>query len=45
MSQLTKTRILLLVIFLMPVVVMALFWLFGNSPPDPADTLPLMPPR
>ncbi|HZI32424.1 MAG TPA: hypothetical protein VFF11_08780 [Candidatus Binatia bacterium] len=45
MSPVTRTRILLLVIFLFPIVVMAFFWLFGNSPADPAKTLPVMPPR
>jgi hypothetical protein len=45
MSSVTRTRILITVIFLLPLVVMALFWLFGNSPPDPAATLPMMPPK
>jgi hypothetical protein len=45
MSPLTRTRILLLIIFLMPIIVMALFWFFGNSPADPSSTLPLMPSR
>ena len=45
MSPITRTRILILVIFLLPIVTMVFFWLFGKSPPDPAATLPVMPPR
>ena len=45
MSRVTRIRLLLLVIFLFPVMVMALFWLFGKDPENPADTLPVMPPR
>ena len=45
MKPITRTRLLLLVIFLLPVVVMALFWFFGKDPEDPAATLPVMPPR
>jgi len=44
-KPITRTRILLLVIMLFPVAVMIFFWLFGNSPQDPASTLPVMPPR
>jgi flagellar basal body-associated protein FliL len=45
MKPVTRTRLLLLVIVLFPVVVMALFYLFGKSPQNPASTLPVMPPR
>lgn len=45
MSPVTRTRILLIVLFLFPLLVMAFFWLFGKSPDDPAATLPVMPPR
>lgn len=44
-SPANRTRILIALIFLMPLVVMALFWLFGKSPEDPAATLPMMPLR
>jgi hypothetical protein len=45
MTSITRTRLLLLALFLFPLLVMALFWLFGKSPENPADTLPVMPPR
>lgn len=45
MSPVTRNRILILAIFLFPIIVMVLFWLFGKSPDNPAATLPLMPPR
>jgi hypothetical protein len=45
MTPLTRKRILLVAIFLFPIVVMALFFIFGKSPQDPASTLPVMPPR
>lgn len=45
MKPTTRTRLLLITLFLFPVLVMALFWLFGKSPENPADTLPVMPPR
>lgn len=45
MKPLTRTRLLLLFIMLFPVAVMVFFWFFGKSPPDPATTLPIMPPR
>jgi uncharacterized membrane protein YvbJ len=45
MSPLARKRILLLAIFLFPIVVIALFLIFGKSPQDPASTLPVMPPR
>jgi hypothetical protein len=45
MISVIRTRILIVVIFLLPLIVMAFFWLFGNSPPDPAATLPVMPPK
>jgi hypothetical protein len=44
-SPVTRQRILLVALFLFPLLVMAFFWLFGNSPEDPATTLPVMPPR
>ena len=45
MKPITRTRLLLLTIFIFPIVVMALFWFFGKDPEDPAATLPVMPPR
>jgi hypothetical protein len=45
MNSVTRTRILIVALFIFPVVVMALFWFFGKSPADPAATLPVMPPR
>lgn len=45
MKPVTRTRLLLLTIFLLPVVVIVLFWFFGKDPENPADTLPVMPPR
>jgi hypothetical protein len=45
MKPVTRNRLLLLAILIFPIVVMALFWLFGNEPKDPAATLPVMPPR
>jgi hypothetical protein len=45
MTPLARKRILLLAIFLFPIVVMALFFIFGKTPQDPASTLPVMPPR
>jgi len=45
MSSVTRTRILLIALFLFPLLVMALFWVFGKSPEDPAAALPVMPPR
>jgi hypothetical protein len=45
MNPVTRTRILIIVLFAFPVIVFALFWLFGNSPADPAATLPMMPPK
>lgn len=45
MLPVTRTRILLIALFLFPLLVMAFFWLFGKSPEDAASTLPVMPPR
>lgn len=45
MTSITRTRILLIALFLFPLLVMALFWLFGKSPENPADAMPVMPPR
>ena len=45
MKPITRTRILLIALFLFPLLVMAFFWLYGKSPEDPAATLPVMPPR
>jgi hypothetical protein len=45
MNPVTRNRILILAIFLFPVVVFVLFWLFGKSPADPAAALPVTPPR
>jgi nitrate reductase NapE component len=45
MKPVTRTRLLLLAIMIFPIVAMALFWLFGKDPEDPAATLPVMPPR
>ena len=45
MKPITHSRLLILTIMLFPVVVIVLFWLFGKQPENPADTLPLMPPR
>ena len=45
MNPVTRNRILILVIFMFPVVVFVLFWLFGKGPADPAATLPVVPPR
>ena len=45
MKPATRTRILVAAIFIFPVVVFVLFWLFGKSPADPAATLPVMPPQ
>jgi hypothetical protein len=45
MKPTTRPRLLLLALFLFPLLVMALFWLFGKGPENPADTLPVMPPR
>lgn len=45
MKPITRIRLLLLTIFLLPIVVMALFYLFGKDPEDLAATLPVMPPR
>jgi hypothetical protein len=45
MTSITRTRILLIALFLFPLLVMALFWLFGKSPEDAASTLPVMPPK
>lgn len=45
MKAITRTRILLVVLFLFPLLVIVLFWLFGKSPEDSAATLPLLPSR
>jgi hypothetical protein len=45
MTPVTRTRILLIALFLFPLLVMAFFWLYGKGPEDPAATLPVMPPR
>jgi hypothetical protein len=45
MTSVTRNRILIAAIFIFPVAVFVLFWIFGKSPPDPAATLPVMPPR
>jgi hypothetical protein len=45
MRPLTRSRLLLLTVFLFPVVVIVLFWIFGKEPQNPADTLPLIPPH
>ena len=45
MKPITRSRLLILTIMLFPVVVIVLFWLFGKEPINPADTLPVMPPR
>lgn len=45
MKPVTRTRLLLLAMFIFPVVVMALFWFFGKDPENAAATLPVMPPR
>ena len=45
MSPVARTRLLILTIMLFPVVVIVLFWVFGKEPANPADTLPVMPPR
>ncbi len=45
MSPRTRSRILIVTVFVFPVVVFALFWIYGKSPVDPAATLPVMPPR
>jgi|GEM_PF-7031687 len=45
MNSVTRNRILIVAILMLPVVVFVLFWLFGKSPADPAATLPVMPPR
>ncbi len=45
MNPVTRNRTLIIAIFMFPVVVFVLFWLFGKSPADPTATLPVMPPR
>jgi uncharacterized membrane protein YvbJ len=45
MNPTTRNRLLLLAILIFPLVVIALFLLFGKSPQNPAATLPLMPSR
>ncbi len=45
MTSLTRTRLLLITIFLFPIVVIVLFWFFGNEPKSFEETLPVMPPR
>jgi cytochrome bd-type quinol oxidase subunit 2 len=45
MSPVTRNRILIVAMFVFPIVVFILFWLYGKSPEDPATTLPVMPPR
>ena len=45
MNPVTRTRVLLVALFLFPLLVKALYWMFGKSPENPADTLPVMPPR
>jgi hypothetical protein len=45
MTPITRNRILIVAVFVFPVVVFALFWIFGKGPTDPAATLPVMPPR
>jgi hypothetical protein len=45
MKPVTRTRILIVALFIFPIVVMVFFWFFGKSPADPATTLPVMPPR
>ena len=45
MKPLTRSRLLLLTVFLFPVVVIVLFWIFGKEPQNPEATLPLMPPH
>ncbi len=45
MTSVTRNRILIIAIFIFPVVVFVLFWIFGKSPADPVATLPVMPPR
>jgi hypothetical protein len=36
---------MIVAVFVFPAVVLALFWIYGKSPVDPATTLPVMPPR
>ena len=45
MKPVTRSRLLILTIMIFPFVVLTLFWLFGKEPPNPAETLPVMPPR
>jgi hypothetical protein len=45
MKAITRTRILLVVLFLFPLLVIVFFWLFGKSPEDAAATLPVIPPH
>ncbi len=45
MKPTTRNRLMLLTIFVFPVVVFVLFWLFGKGPPDAAATLPVTPPH
>ena len=45
MNPRTRSRILIIAVFIFPVVVLVLFWIYGKGPVDPAATLPVMPPR
>ena len=45
MNARTRSRTLIVIVLIFPVLVLALFWVFGKSPSDPASTLPVMPPR
>jgi hypothetical protein len=45
MKPLTRSRLLLLTLFLFPFVVIVLFWIFGKEPENPESTLPVMPPH
>lgn len=44
MNPTTRNRLMLLTIFVLPIVVFVLFWLYGKGPPDSAATPPVLPP-
>jgi hypothetical protein len=44
MTPTTRNRLMLLTIFVFPIVVFVLFWLFGKGPPEVAAPPRVLPP-
>ena len=43
MTPTTRNRLMLLTIFVFPIMVFVLFWLYGKSPSDASATPPVLP--